>query len=455
MGRKLRHVLIFLLIILKEPSMPNQITTINSDTFANLPQLQWLSLSYNQITTIPSGIFVNLHQLQKLFLSYNQITTIPSGTFVNLPQLQELWLNDNQITTIPSVVIILIGTFLAVIWKMRRARKPPLGRNPGVVVGSNTNAAASVMASGHDQAGQGQSQAVTASTTNTTATVMASDDDRQYEGIDNPRVKTRQGQSQAITESNTNTTATMASDHDQIGQGQSPANIQSLKVGNLSHDEVLADLQPNPMYLYVKLTPKDDASTEIAKSNDQTGQGQPQAETESLDVRNLSYGTGQTASQQNSVYKVVTQSQTITNTIATVMASGDVQTGQGQYQAITESLDARNLSYGTVPTASQLNSVYKTATVMTSGQDQTVRGQSQAITESNTSTTATEMTSDHYYQYEDIENNLLKTGQGQSQAITESNTSTTATVMTSDHYYQYEDIENNLLKTGQGQSQIH
>ncbi|KAI8487543.1 hypothetical protein Bbelb_347770 [Branchiostoma belcheri] len=198
--------------------------------------------------------------------------------------------------------------------------------------------------------------------TNTSASLMASGDNHQYEEIDKPRVKTGQGQSQANTASNTNTIVTV-----------------------------------------------------LASGHDQTGQGQSQTVTESLDVRNLSYCTGQTASQQNSVYKVVTQSQTITNTIATVMASGDVQTGQGQYQAITESLDARNLSYGTGPTASQLNSVYKTATVMTSGQDQTVRGQSQAITESNTSTTATEMTSDHYYQYEDIENNLLKTGQGQSQ----------------------------------------
>ncbi|KAI8495474.1 Bax inhibitor 1 [Branchiostoma belcheri] len=46
---------------------------------------------------------------------------------------------------------------------------------------------------------------------------------------------------------------------------------------------------------------------------------------------------------------------------ATVMTSG--QTGQFQYDAISESLDVRNLSYGTRPTASQLNSLYKTATV--------------------------------------------------------------------------------------------
>ncbi|KAI8495069.1 Bax inhibitor 1 [Branchiostoma belcheri] len=232
--------------------------------------------------------------------------------------------------------------------------KMPEGLNPCVVVGINTNTAASVMASGDDQAGQGQSQAVTASTTNTTATVMASGDDHPYENIDNPRVKTGQGQSQANTASNTNTTATvMTSGHDQRGQGQSQVNIQTLNVGNLSHNEMLAALQPNPVYLDVKSPPKD-ASTEIANSNDQTGQGQSQAVTESLDVRNLSYGTGQTASQQNSVYKAVTQSQTITNTAAIVMTSSHDPTGQSQSQAITESLDARNLSYGTGPTDSKV-----------------------------------------------------------------------------------------------------
>ncbi|XP_019630312.1 PREDICTED: uncharacterized protein LOC109474457 [Branchiostoma belcheri] len=233
--------------------------------------------------------------------------------------------------------IVLIGTFLAVIWYKKRTRSPPVGLNPGVV-GSNTNTAVSVMVSGHNQRGQGDSQANTESNITPKATVMTSDNDHQYEDIDKLHVKTEQGQSQANTESNTKTTDTkLISGNDQTGQGQSQANIQSLKVGNLSHDEVLAALQP--MYLDVKSPPKDDASTEIANSNDPTGQGQSQAVTESLDVRNLSYGTGQTASQQNSVYKIVTQSQTITNTIATVMASatvmtsGQEQTEQGQSQS--------------------------------------------------------------------------------------------------------------------------
>ncbi|KAI8514716.1 Bax inhibitor 1 [Branchiostoma belcheri] len=226
---------------------------------------------------------------------------------------------------------------------------------------SNTNTTAAVMASGDShqyedvdnprvETGQGQSQAITASTTNTTTTVLASGDDHQYEDIDNPRVKTGQGQSQAITASTTNTTAiVMARVHDNM----------------------------------------------MIRRDDQTGQGQSQAVTESLDVRNLSYGTGPIASQHDSIYKDVAQSQAITNT-AVIMTSDQYRTGRSQHEVIiTESFDARNLSYDTGPTASQSDTLYKTAPVMASGHDQTGQVQSHTTTESNTNTTATVMTRVH------------------------------------------------------------
>ncbi|XP_019639358.1 PREDICTED: cell wall protein IFF6-like, partial [Branchiostoma belcheri] len=197
----------------------------------------------------------------------------------------------------------------------------------------------------------------------------------------------------------------MASGHDHTGQDQSQAIVESNT---------------------------NTTATVSTSGDDQTGQGQCQAVTESLDARNLLYGTEPTASEHNCVYKAVPQSQNITNTAA-VMTSGHDQTGPSQYVAIAESLDERNISYGTGPTASQLNSQYKTATVMTSGHDNTRQGQSQANTGSNSNTTATVMTSGHD-----------QTGQGQSQANTGSNSNTTATVMTSGHD-----------QTGQGQSQAN
>ncbi|KAI8507859.1 corticospinal neuron axon guidance through spinal cord [Branchiostoma belcheri] len=151
---------------------------------------------------------------------------------------------------------------------------------------SNTNTTATAMTSGHDQTEQGQSQAITESNTNSTATVMTSGHDQ-----------TGWGQSQAITESNTNTTATaMTSGHDQTGQGQSQANIQSLTV--LTHNQILAALKPNFMHVGVETLPK-----ELASCQEQASQVQSQAIPEFLDTRNPSYGTGQTASQGNSLYQ--------------------------------------------------------------------------------------------------------------------------------------------------------
>ncbi|CAH1233906.1 Hypp848 [Branchiostoma lanceolatum] len=158
------------------------------------------------------------------------------------------------------------------------------------------------------------------------------------------------------------------------------------------------------------------------------------------------------------------------------------QTGQGQCQVNTESSCARNKSYGTGPSASQLNSMYKcvgqyqaiitsnkdtntTAAVVASGLDhqhgnidqhiKAGQGQSQTNSRSNTNTTAAAVVSsgqDH--QYEDM-NQHDQTGQGQSQAIAESNTNTTAAVVASGHNHQYEDIDNQHNQAGQGQSQAN
>ncbi|XP_035692542.1 slit homolog 2 protein-like [Branchiostoma floridae] len=137
MGGKLRHLLIFLLIIMKElnvpeagcscePSSPcrctsmgltsipqnlptsismldldgNQITSIQAGSFTNLTRLKALHLHFNMITVIEKGAFASLSRLETLTLSFNQMTVIKSDLFVNLIRLRELWLDGNQITNI-------------------------------------------------------------------------------------------------------------------------------------------------------------------------------------------------------------------------------------------------------------------------------------------------------------------------------------------------------------------
>ncbi|XP_078574704.1 uncharacterized protein LOC144860974 [Branchiostoma floridae x Branchiostoma japonicum] len=163
MGRRLKHMLIFLLIILKEFHMPeascscsssscsctslgltsvpqnlstsltelslydNQITTlsqsdfskytnlinlnlnrndissIEAGTFSHTSQLQRLYLNGNNLTSIQQGVFNSLNQIQGLYLSSNLITHIQSGALSNFPQLRTLYLQGNKLSSIPTI----------------------------------------------------------------------------------------------------------------------------------------------------------------------------------------------------------------------------------------------------------------------------------------------------------------------------------------------------------------
>ncbi|XP_019643701.1 PREDICTED: uncharacterized protein LOC109484776 [Branchiostoma belcheri] len=350
MGRKLRHVLIFLLIILKELNIPEAGCSCS-----------------------PSS--------SRCICRKRGLISIPPNLPTSISDLN-----------VAVAGIALIGTIILTKWYKRKMRHPP-GLNSNAV-GSNTNTTVSVIdncddqagqgqhpshnemlaalkpnamyagvgtsltsqtASGHDQTGQGQSQAIAESTRNTMATVTAS-----------IRDQTGQRQPRAISKSNTNATATiMASIYDQTGQGQSHADQKFLEVRSNkdncdhqagqgqppSHNEILAALKPNAMYAGVGTS----LTSQTASGHDQTGQGQSQAIAESTrntmaTVMTSIYNTGQGQSQ------AITDSNT--NPKATVMTSIYNQTGQGQSQAITESLDDRNLSYGTGLTAYETNSHY-------------------------------------------------------------------------------------------------
>ncbi|XP_019623307.1 PREDICTED: uncharacterized protein LOC109469239 [Branchiostoma belcheri] len=201
------------------------------------------------------------------------------------------------------------------------------------------------------------------------------------------------GESQTIIESNTNTTPTLATnDNVQTTKGQSQAITQSLDIGNLLHDALLAALQPNPMYVGAKSPPKDPASTEIASGHDQTeqGQGQSQARPEASDMINPMCDALLAALQANPMYVGV-------NTLSkdpasTEIASGYDQIGQGQSQTNTvQSLDIRNLLRDALFSLLQSNPMYvdvKTlpkdpaSADLASGHDQTGQGQSQDLTQS-------------------------------------------------------------------------
>eukprot|EP00058_Branchiostoma_floridae_P025686 XP_002611176.1 hypothetical protein BRAFLDRAFT_88425 [Branchiostoma floridae] len=375
-------------------------------------------------------------------------------------------------TTGPEAGIALIGTVILTTLCKRRTENPASDLNSGhdneyedidklhnqagqgqsqAIIQSNPNTKATVVANDDDhqcedidkhrnQKRQGQSQAITQSNPNTTVAVVVSNHDHEYEDIDKHRNQKRQGHSQSITQSNTeNTTAAVvtcrsAHDHEyddkdrqnQTRQGQSHTKGQPLKFENLSHDEVLAALKPNPMYTGMGAPSKDQTSTAMISGHGQTGQGQSQA---IIETRNQSYGTGQIESMQSPLYKVVGQPQAIaesnTNTKVVVEVSDhDQSKGQGQSQAIIE---ARNPSYGTGQIDSMQSPLYK------------VVGQPQAIIEPNTNPKVV-VGQGHPQAIIEVGNPSYGTGQiesmqspmynvvGQSQAIAESNTYTVLVV---------------------------
>ncbi|XP_019641857.1 PREDICTED: leucine-rich repeat-containing protein 15-like [Branchiostoma belcheri] len=95
MARKLRHMLIFLLIILKEPDMPggsgicppSSINSIQVGAFSNLCELYHLNLNFNKISSIQFGTISDLPNLKWLNLKGNHISSIQVDTFLNLPEL--------------------------------------------------------------------------------------------------------------------------------------------------------------------------------------------------------------------------------------------------------------------------------------------------------------------------------------------------------------------------------
>ncbi|KAI8515648.1 hypothetical protein Bbelb_064610 [Branchiostoma belcheri] len=166
MRRKLRHLLVFLLIILEELNTP-------------AADQSWLVSDKPEI----------------------------SGSNESSP------LSPSRLVLIGSMFGVMPGTALIVTilltaWYKRKTKE---GLNHNAIEGpTSTN--------GHNQTGQGQYQAITESNTNTTAAVVTSD-----------HIPTGQGQSQVNTKSNTNTTLTAAvtSGHNQPGQGQYQTIIES------------------------------------------------------------------------------------------------------------------------------------------------------------------------------------------------------------------------------------
>ena len=78
----------------------NEITRVSSQTFSNLKQCTYLSMSQNKLIHVHLDMFNGLQSLEELVLKFNDIKDIDDGAFSHLTKCKTLKLNNNMLTTI-------------------------------------------------------------------------------------------------------------------------------------------------------------------------------------------------------------------------------------------------------------------------------------------------------------------------------------------------------------------
>lgn len=81
----------------------NQLTKLEADSFATLPDLRYLSVRRNAITDVDKNAFNGVPKLEVIDLGGNALTFLASDTFKYLRRLKELHLSNNRIRTIAAV----------------------------------------------------------------------------------------------------------------------------------------------------------------------------------------------------------------------------------------------------------------------------------------------------------------------------------------------------------------
>ncbi|XP_005798876.1 toll-like receptor 13 [Xiphophorus maculatus] len=80
----------------------NPVQNIPNNSFAHLPNLQYLSLDKNQLNTIDPLAFQTLHQLKHLNLSFNNLSHLSPLLFEDLHNLTTLSLTNNVLKVLPE-----------------------------------------------------------------------------------------------------------------------------------------------------------------------------------------------------------------------------------------------------------------------------------------------------------------------------------------------------------------
>ncbi|XP_035658753.1 insulin-like growth factor-binding protein complex acid labile subunit [Branchiostoma floridae] len=83
----------------------NKFSSLSSNMFQGLANVETLMLDHNEISDIASGAFSGLSNLANLSLSYNSIAELQNSPFRDLEKLKHLYLQNNDMTYIDSDVL--------------------------------------------------------------------------------------------------------------------------------------------------------------------------------------------------------------------------------------------------------------------------------------------------------------------------------------------------------------
>ena len=80
----------------------NRLRRLSKQSFANLPNLQYVSLSNNFLTTIPDDLLIEDYSLQEINFSFNLLISLPSRLFAHNYKLATIDLRNNLIKKLPN-----------------------------------------------------------------------------------------------------------------------------------------------------------------------------------------------------------------------------------------------------------------------------------------------------------------------------------------------------------------
>jgi len=83
-----------------------KLTSVPADLFSDLPNLEWINLSFNSLSSVPEGLFSILTNIRHIDLNHNSLSSIPESLFSGLTNLQYINFRRNNLSSVSEDLFI-------------------------------------------------------------------------------------------------------------------------------------------------------------------------------------------------------------------------------------------------------------------------------------------------------------------------------------------------------------